>query len=199
MSSKLPWATVAVIIVVAAIGAWALYGPAGEVPVGHATITGIVGPGTVFADDVPAGTASGVENVYIVDNDHAAGYEDNFSGNENILDVIESDTDSVDIVYETRFQIVVAVKVGTDNMAYVRIDNMNIGLGAYGSFSITDENAGGSSASYMATWSHENSGSDTNDGWLRINAIWDNDGNGYVLPASGTLNLENINLWGWGS
>lgn len=197
MTSKLPWATVAVIIVVAAIGAWALWPTAEVPPAGTAAITGIAGVGTVFANGVPAGNASGVENVYII---ATGAYVDteNISGDPDILGVITVSGGEVDIAYETAFDIIVAVKAGTENMAYVHIDNMNVGLSAYGSFTIADENVDTHAYAHMAAWSHENDGYDTGTGWLRINAIWDNDGTGYVLPAGGTLNLENIMLWGWG-
>jgi len=193
MISKLPWVAAAtIIVVVVGLGAWALLGQA---PAGTASISAVAGQGVVFADVIPAGNASGIENVYII----TPGYTetDNLSGHANIIGVIEADTGSVNIAYETTFHIVVAVKVGSDNMAYVRIDNMNVGLGAYGSFTIADENVDVSSEAHMAAWSHDNSGYDTTSGWLRINAVWDNDGTGYKLPANGTLNLENINLWGW--
>ena len=195
MTSKLPWATAAVIIVVAAIGAWALWGQAPAAPPGTASITGIAGAGTVFAGDVPGGNASGIENVYIME----PGYTetDNLSGDANVLGVITTGGGSVNIAYDTTFHIVVAVKAGSDNMAYVRIDNMNVGLAITGSFSVGDENAGDSTQSQMAAWSHDNSGYDTGSGWLRINAVWDNNGNGYTLPAGGSIDIENIRLWGW--
>lgn len=201
MASKLPWATATAFIIIAAIGTWAIFGGAPAAPpAGFATITATAGQGTVFAAGIPSGTASGIENVYIVDNSHGMGYNENFSGNENILGVITASAGSVNIPYETRFQIVVAVKVGSDNMAYVTKENMNVGLAAYGSFTIADENAQAPNKhanAQLASYSHDNSGYGTTSGWLRINAIWDNGGAGYVLPAGGTLNLENIRLWGW--
>ena len=193
MTSKLPWVAAAtIIVIVVGLGAWALLGQA---PAGTASISAVAGQGVVFADVIPGGNASGIENVYII----TSGYTEteNLSGHANIIGVIETSTGSCNIAYETTFHIVVAVKVGSDNMAYVRIDNMNVGLGAYGSFTIADENVDVSAEAHMATWSHDNSGYDTNSGWLRINAVWDNNGTGYKLPANGTLNLENIMLWGW--
>lgn len=193
ITSKLPWAAAATIIVVAAVGAWALLGQA---PAGPASITGIVGAGTVFAGDIPAGNASGIENIYII---ATGAYVDteNISGDANILGVITVGGGFVDIDYGIAFDIIVAVKVGTENMASVVVENMNVGLGAYGSFTITDENIGVHANAHMASAPHENSGYGTSTGWLRINAIWDNNGTGYTLSADGTLNLENIMLWGW--
>jgi len=194
MTSKLPWVAAAtIIVVVVGLGAWALLGQA---PVGTATITAVAGQGTVFAGPIPSGTASGIENVYIIANGTYAD-TDNLSGDSNILGVITIDGGSVDIDYETAFDIVVAVKVGTDNMAYVSIDNMNVGLGAYGSFTIADENVDAHANAHMAAWSHDNSNYGTTSGWLRINAVWNNGGTGYTLPANGSIDIENIMLWGW--
>lgn len=191
MTSKLPWATVSVIIIiVAAIGAWAIFGGAPAAPpAGAATITAIAGQGTVFAAGIPAGTASGIENVYII----ATGTytkTDNLSGNANILGVIEADGGSVNIDYETAFDIVVAVKVGTDNMAYAVLENMNVSIAVSGSFSITEENTTDKNL-------FENSGYGTTTGWVRVNAVWDNAGSGYTLPADGSITLDPIKLWGW--
>lgn len=198
-TSKLPWATAAVIVVVAAVAAWAIWGQAPAVPpTGAATITAIVGPGTVFAKGVPAENASGIENVYIVKHSAAIDYAStNLSSNANNLGVITDNAGTASIAYETAFDIVVAVKAGTDNMAYATKENMTVWLAASGSFTITGENAGGSSASHMAAYSWENSGYGTTTGHLQINAVWDNAGAGYKLSAGGTLNLTSISLSGW--
>ncbi|MFQ6130367.1 MAG: hypothetical protein ACE5OT_06175 [Candidatus Hadarchaeaceae archaeon] len=190
MTSKLPWATVAVIIIVAAIGAWAIFGGAPAAPpAGTATITAIAGQGTVFAAGVPPGTASGIENVYII---ATGAYVDtgNLSGDPDILGVITASGGSVNIPYETAFDIVVAVKAGTDNMAYAVLENMNVSIAVSGSFTITEENATNKSL-------FENSGYGTTTGWIRVNAIWDNANAGYTLPAGGSITIGPIKLWGW--
>jgi post-segregation antitoxin (ccd killing protein) len=198
MTSKLPWAAAVLIVAAVGLGAWAIWGGEPAVPTpppGTASITGIAGPGTVFGAGIPASTASGIENVYII----TPGYTetDNLSGHANIIGVIEADTGTDNIAYDTTFHIVVAVKAGSDNMAYVTVDNMKVGLGITGSFSLTDENAGDTTASHMAGWSHDNNGYGTTSGWLRINAVWDNNGTGYQLPAGGSITLQIIMLWGW--
>jgi len=194
MTSKLPWVAAAtVIVIVVGLGAWALLG---QVPAGAASISAVAGQGVVFAGGIPAGTASGIENVYIIA--HGTYTDtDNLSGDASILGVIEATTGSVNIAYETSFDIVVAVKVGTDNMAYVHVDNMNVSLAASGSFTITEENAGDSVNSHKATTPHENSGYGTTSGWLRINCVWDNNGSGYKLPANGSITIDPIKLLGW--
>ena len=187
ITSKLPWVAAASIIVIAAgLGAWALWGQA---PAGVA-ITAVAGQGTVFAGGIPAGTASGIENVYIIAHGTYTKTE-NLSGNSNILGVIEANTGSVNIAYGTSFDIVVAVKVGTDNMAYVNVDSMNVSLAVSGSFSISEENTADKNL-------FENSGYGTATGWVRVNAVWDNNGNGYTLLAGGSVTLDPIKLWAWG-
>jgi len=197
MTSKLTWATAMILIVaVAGVGAWAVLGTPGA-PAGTATINAIVGQGTVFAAGHPAGNASGIENVYILQHGQGDNENDNLSGNAHLLGTITATTGSCSIAYETTFDIVVAVQAGTDNMAYVKIDNMKVGLQISGSFTLAEENAGGTTNSHMAQHSWDNSGYGTTSGYLRINAIWDNNGAGYKLLAGESISLTNIRLWGW--
>jgi len=190
MTSKLPWATVAVIIVVAAIGAWALYGtPAGEVPppVGQpATISVPTAPGIAFADGVP--TYSGIENVYIMQHGLFENTAD-LSDHENLQTynsntaVIEQDgADPENVPYENYFDIVVAVKGHTDNMAYVIKENMYVRLVITNAFS-DDETTLSTEKRYV----FDNDVGPTD--WIEVNHLFDNDGNGYKLGAG-----ENIDL-----
>ncbi|MBA7705220.1 hypothetical protein ES703_114044 [subsurface metagenome] len=57
-------------------------------------------------------------------------------------------------------------------------------------FSITEENTTDKNL-------FENSGYGTATGWVRVNAVWDNNGNGYTLSAGGSITLDPIKLWGW--
>lgn len=186
MTSKLPWATVAVIIIVAAIGAWALYGPAGEVtPPGQpATISVPTAPGIAFAGEVP--TYSGIENVYIMQ--HGLFENDaDLSGHEN-LQVYQGNTAVIEgtelpaenIPYENLFDIVVAVKGHDENMAYVVKENMYVNLVITGAFSDTEDTLTTGARFLFA----ESAGT-----WIRVNHIFDNNGDGYKLGAG-----ENIDL-----
>ncbi len=187
MTSKLPWATVAVIIVVAAIGVWALYGtPAGEVtPLGQpATISVPTAAGLAFAGGIP--TDSGIENIYIMQHGLFEN-TDNLSGHEN-LQVYQSNTavieasgaDPENIPYENYFDIVVAVKGHTDNMAYVNKENMYVRLVISNAFS-DDENTLSTGKRYLF--------GDGTPTFIRVNHLFDNDGNGYKLGAG-----ENIDI-----
>lgn len=187
MTSKLPWATVAVIIVVAAIGAWALYGgPAGEVtPPGQpATISVPTAPGIAFAGGIP--TDSGIENVYIMqhglfDNNVDLSEHENlqtYGGNTAVIEDTELPAENVP--YENYFDIVVAVKGHQDNMAYVVKENMYVRIVISNAFSADESTLDNNLRRYQFA-------NDT--GWIRVNHLFDNDGNGYKLQAG-----ENIDL-----
>jgi len=185
MTSKLPWAAAAVIIVVAAVAAWAIWGQAPAVPpTGAATITAIVGPGTVFTGPIP--TYSGIENIYIV----KAGqdYSGNFSGlgTDNVLGTITATTGSVDIPYETDFAIVVAVKGAKENMAYVVKENMYVYVSITGSFTASENTNVTNNRTIFV-----DGGAD----YIRVNHYCDNGGSYYKLPAAGTITLDPVSYY----
>ncbi len=188
MTSKLPWATVAVIIIVAAIGAWALYGtPAGEVPpiVGQpATISVPTAGGIAFAGGIP--TDSGIENIYIMQHglfentENLTSHENlqTYSGNTAVIE--DTGQAAENVPYENLFDIVVAVKGHTDNMAYVNKENMYVRIVISNAFS-DDESTVTTGKRY-----------DFEDGtptFIRTNHLFDNDGNGYRLGAGDNIAL----------
>ena len=189
MTSKLPWATVAVIIIVAAIGAWALYGaPAGDVSpiVGQpATISVPTAGGIAFAGGIP--TDSGIENIYIMQHglfentENLSGHENlqTYSGNTAVIE--DTGLAAENIPYENYFDIVVAVKGHTDNMAYVNKENMYVRIVITNAFSADESTLDNVLRRY-----------DFEDGtptYIRTNHLFDNDGNGYKLGAG-----ENIDI-----
>jgi len=187
MTSKLPWATVAVIIVIAAIGAWALYGtPAGEVtPPGQpATISVPTAPGIAFAGEVP--TYSGIENIYIMqhglfENDADLSEHENlqvYGGNTAVIE--DTGLPAENVPYENYFDIVVAVKGHDENMAYVVKENMYVRVVISNAFSDDETTLTTGKRTVFA----ESAGT-----WIRVNHLFDNDGNGYKLGAG-----ENIDL-----
>jgi len=173
---------VSVCVIALAVAAWALI-PSNVAPSGKVKI----GAGIVYGASEP--TYSGIENIYIVDNDHAAGWEINFSGNENVLGVIEASEGSCDIAYDTAFVIVVAVKGHDENMAYVQEENLQVELAVSGSFTITQENSADENEYVFV---------DGTPDYIRVNVVWDNATNGYILPASGSISLDPVKLWCWG-
>ncbi len=190
MTNKLPWATAAVIIVVAAIGAWTIFGAAPAAPptAGTASITATLGTGTVFGappDD------SGIEAIYIM----ATGqdYTENMADYpDNHLENIFNSAETVDIAYDTRFDICVAVTGHTDNMGLLNADYMRVTLGAYtdlGEWNIPYENSDDNATIDESIFK-------ASDGTtIRFNVVWDNNGNGYELKADDNLEMENVGLW----
>ena len=133
VTSKTPWiATAATVMIVAALGAWALWSPVPQ----YATITATLAPGTVWT--TPGTENSGIEAIYIIGTTYNEW--ENLDGDGALLGTISYSGQSVDIPYETAFHIVVSVVVHSDNMAYVTVENMNVGLGVdSGSFTQTLE------------------------------------------------------------
>lgn len=161
--------------------------PGKEPPAGPpATISASSVGGIGFADGIP--TDSGIENIYIMQH-KANSYDntENLSGHEN-LQVWEGNTAVIEdiglpaenIPYENYFDIVVAVKGHTDNMAYVNKENMYVRLVISNAFS-DDENTLGTGKRYVFE--------DGTPTYIRVNHLFDNDGNGYKLGSG-----ENIDL-----
>ena len=192
MTSKLPWATVAVIIIVAAIGAWALYGtPAGDVPpiVGQpATISVPTAGGIAFAGGIP--TDSGIENIYIMQHglfDNTENLSDHanlqtYGGNTAVIE--DTGLAAENVPYENLFDIVVAVKGHTDNMAYVNKENMYVRIVITNAFSADETTLDNALRRYKFD---NDAGTST---WLRANHLFDNDGNGYKLGAGENIALS---------
>ncbi len=191
MTSKLPWTTAAILIVAAvAVGTWAVFGvpPAEEEEQpptppspGYASITGTLGPATVFG---AAKENSCIENIYIVA--HGTSVADNLSGCEN---TISSSGGSVSIAWDTSFDIVVAVTCHDDNMGQLLVTYMCVELtGATdsGDWSISVENSTTSTETIFET---------SAGNYIRVNAVWDNNNNGYQLKADDNLTLDPIKLF----
>jgi len=192
MTRKLPWATAAVIIVVAAIGAWALWGQAPAAPPAPPTGAASIGIGAVnvaYAGGIPE--TSGIENVYIMDHANFDNTTD-LSGHANILEyagtdaVITGTGVSVDIPYDTDFDIVVAIKVDIENVANLQEENVMVELAVSGEFTIALENSLNANEYDFLTEGGEN---------IYLNVVWDNATNGYQLGPGGTISLNPINLW----
>lgn len=135
---------------------------------------------------------SHIENIYIVDNSHAAGYAINFSGNENVLDTIEASAGTASIDYDTRFIIIVAVKGHSDNLAYVTEENIKIEMDSSDLGISPAENSADADE-----YPFENNGYGTSTGYVRLNAIWDNSDAGYILSANESASLTSVKLWTW--
>ena len=182
------WQPISIIVLVAVVGAWALWPsastPATPAELPPATISVPTAMGIAFAGGIP--TDSGIENIYIMqhglfDNtDNLSGHDNlqTYGGNTAVIE--DTGLAAENVPYENAFDIVVAVKGHTDNMAYVVKENMYVRIVISNAFS-DDENTLDTGKRY-----------DFEDGtptYIRTNHIFDNDGNGYTLAAG-----ENIDL-----
>ncbi|MDI6884592.1 MAG: hypothetical protein QMD00_05675 [Hadesarchaea archaeon] len=186
--TRLPWVAAAIIIVVA-IGAWAIFGapPVEKEKPKGATITAITPGPYVLAAAVPDGSTSGIENVYFVKATHAAGWGIDFSGNENVIKVITASGGSVTLLPTDNFVIVVAVQGGSDNLYYVGKENIKVELNATAPININENSVDANEYVYK-----ESAGV-----YVELNALWDNAGAGYVLPEGASVTLDPIRLWCW--
>lgn len=185
MTRKLPWATAAVIIVVAAIGAWTIWGQAPAAPPGTASITtGITN--FAWAGDIPE--TSGIENIYIMTTGGYTKTDDLGTITTGRLGVITEDTGSTDIDYLTSFDIVVAVRIAKENVANLTVDNMYVEIEASNAFTITGADNRSTDKQIFLNESPDN---------LRVNVVWDNGASGYQIQPGGTLSLDTVVLYLW--
>jgi len=182
MASKLPWVVV-VVIVVAAIGAWAIFrGEPTASPTapswGSITVLGFTG-----------GQKSGIVNVYIAKT--GQDYDENWSAvatTDNYYLKQTATGQTGNIPYETSFVFLIEVTGHDDNMAYINLDNLKVELAVTGSFTKTAENTdGGDGAEYQFVLDATHIG---------VNAVWDNNGNFFKLPAGGSIDYT-TKLWLW--
>lgn len=186
---------IAVTAVIAMVGAYSILGETTTPPSGGAASIGIPVPlsGIAFAATIP--TTSGIENIYIMEH-KADSYDnaDNLAGHENILEysgtdaIIENSGGSANIPYDNAFDIVISIKVDSENVAYLQEENVRIELTLSGAFSLGPENSANENEFTRFTEGSEN---------LFMNIIWDNNGNGYTLSAGATLNIDNVKLYLW--
>ena len=185
------------LVAILAIGMWVALGQTATTPPKGAAIgspMGINTGGIAFAGGIPE--TSGVENIYIME--HKTGSYDNeedLQEHENILEfegtdavITASGGPAVEIPYENAFDIVIAVKIDSENVAYLEEESVKLEFATSGHFTITAENSTDAMEWTFATEGSEN---------LYLNIIWDNNGNGYTLGANTTLNIDTAKLWLW--
>jgi len=217
------WVTAAVaIVIVAGLAGWALTLP--PAVTGQGTISLISGnlvasDGTVllgFTGGIPEN--SGIENVLICDN--LVPNETNFGVHISEQDnpdklkdgatdaVITQSGDNATVPYESPFTIVMACRVEADAsytgnkqtaklVAYVNKENMYGYISYSGSLS-GSENTQSTNYEFAfdnnQPWTQNGSYS---TGYARVNCVFNRNGNGFVLPAGGTLSLDTIALYIW--
>lgn len=210
MTSRLPWVA-AVLIIVAAVGAWAIYGgtpaaqptPTPTPTPGKAATISVGGSNVVFTGAIPA--ESGIENIYIMRH-KVSGEEDGYDNTENLggttihENMIQSDNAtpavlqasaySVEIPYDNYFDIIVAFKIHSSQCNDVtQLDNFYIAMNASGAITIDNENS-----SSTTMFSVDNS-TDAGATWGRFNAVYNNGGVGYSLSVGSNFSIDNVMLW----
>lgn len=194
ITSKLPWAAAATIIVVAVgLGAWALFGGApGE-------ITPTPGGWTSYVFAYPPDN-SGIENIYFVENKVGCIADTSAdmslaASQENLLeylgtDVIATRTENTpNIPYDNYFQLIVSITAKKPPICNLTLDNLYVWFEATGDISFTDNTATTSDGEEFIV----SAVGDT----IRVNVVYDNAGAGFKLPAGGSFSYT-VKLYIWG-
>lgn len=191
MSSKLPWVAAAAIIVVAAVGAWALLGtPVTLSETGEWVAVGV--PGQAYG--YPAGSKSGINAIHFMR--HGSGYllTDNLANytqsNDNRIGSITTSGATISTFpFDIPFDIIVDVTANKDNIGQLNVGYLMVSLGLRsdsGIIHLVTENSLNSQETIYSSPAN----------YIHVNVKWDNTGNtGYILTADDNLYLENVSLW----
>jgi len=135
---------------------------------------------------VPVGQESGIERIYIAPTGHYNPYKD--LAKQDVLATIRGSNQTVAIPPNSIFDIVVVVRAfAPEAIVYASKENLAVGIKATGTFEIPFKY---STDDQEYVFENENYGSP--QGYVRVNVVWDNYGEGYLLPARGTLTIENL-------
>jgi len=194
MTSKLPWIAAAAIIVVAAVGAWAIIGtpvaPSGETGDWNSVASGTLGQALGYINN----QKSGINAIHFMK--HGSGYSltDNLAlynqANDNRIGSITASGATISTFpFDVTFDIILDVTGNKDNMGQMNKGYLTVSLGLYDNAGLIHLNTENSLDASETVYS-----SPTN--YIHVNAKWDNTGNtGYILTADDNLFLENISLW----
>jgi hypothetical protein len=184
MTRKLPLVAAAIIIV-AAVGAWAILGGTPVTPsVGGWTSTSVLG--------FTGGQKSGIVAVYMAK--PGQDFNDNWTALALLGDnyyLKHTDTGGTgDIPYNTDFVILVEVVGHDDNMVAVNLANITVDLSLSDTLQMAVENtdAGGDGQELQFA----NNGTE-----IGVNAVWDNNGAFFKLPADTSFDYT-TRLWTYG-
>jgi hypothetical protein len=146
-----------------------------------------------------------IENIYAMR--HDSGYDKNswlgqYVGNPNIVfDTASESAPTVTVPYEIPFDFVVAVRADAENdnnkfgnpapLAYATKENMKVEFSMTGFFEYLENTTD------LMEFIFENQNYGQTTGYLRVNCIFDNNGNGWTVPAGSSLNY-NLKYWLWG-
>ncbi|MEM2878718.1 MAG: hypothetical protein QXG10_04155 [Candidatus Hadarchaeales archaeon] len=143
------------------------------------------------------GENTGIENIYLAAwGKYGPAYNprEDLAAQAGAVDgVISSSGQCVQIWANRRFDIVIAVRAKTPEIAYVARENMWVTLAAtVNGFTIGPENS-----TDRKEYVFEQSGYGTTEGYMRVNVVWDNDGNGYELMPQDNLKIMLLGFYTW--
>jgi hypothetical protein len=140
---------------------------------------------------IPPWERSGVERIYLAPTGR---YDPNRDlAGQDVLGVIERSGQEIRIPPRVLFDIVVVVRAfDPDYIGYAAKENLRVAIRASGSFSIPLEPPDDSQEHVI-----ENENYGTTEGFIRMNVVWDNYGQGYELPPYGRLRIEELVLYPW--
>jgi hypothetical protein len=148
--------------------------------------------------------SSYIENIYAVRHDwdyDKTSSLDQYLGNENLFDVATESDPSLTVPYEVPFDFVVALRADAENdvnkygayvpLAYARVENIKVQLEISGFASFLENSID------LMEYVFENYNYGEPNGYIRVNVVFDNNGNGWTLPAGGSLSYTvTYYLWG---
>lgn len=189
MTRRIPWIAAAIIIV-AAIGAWTVFGgaPAAPAPEGE---WHKVNPGQAYGFPTHS-PLSGITAIHFMK--HGSWYDntDNLANiaqnNDNRIGSITSSGSTIaTFPFDTTFDIAVDVQGHNDNMGQITKNYLTVELAFYldTGYFMPNENSLDINEHVFG------SSADT----INVNAIWDNNGHGYTLSADDNMYLENVSLY----
>jgi len=190
MTSKFPWVAAAIIIVVAAVGAWAIMGTA-TAPAGETGVWRELGvPGQAYG--FPEGSKSGIVAIHFMR--HGSGYSlsDNLAtytqSNDNRIGSLTASGQTISTFpYDTAFDIIVDVAGHDDNMGQLNINYLMVELQAHKDtgWTLGPENSLNTQETVYSSPA----------GYIFVNVLWDNSNSGYTISADDNLYLDNVKLW----
>jgi hypothetical protein len=141
---------------------------------------------------VPVETNTGIENIYIV---KWKGYNPNVNlalQPQSWYAVITSSGQMVEVPPGVIFEIVVACRADApDGISFLEKESLSVMLKARGAFTIPLE-----SSRDDKEFIFEEEGYGSGSGYMRLNVVWDNYGEGYELGENQVLYIDNASLFG---
>ncbi|MEM2866597.1 MAG: hypothetical protein QXM46_01635 [Candidatus Hadarchaeales archaeon] len=144
---------------------------------------------------LPKGGLTGIENIYLMKHEGYSPHENLADNSLRWVGVLSYSGQVLTVRANEVFDLVVAVRAKADkeNLAYASKEYVRVWLGTSGAFTIP--------FGYAPDWREYvfySEGYGTADGYLRMNVVWDNDGEGYVLLPGQELWIDNLILELWG-